>query len=431
MINVDNTDVQRDLVDVPIFAARSEWPNNMDPSKQEKGVIPLETLPAEHYNFLFGRETLRFNNLFKCVKNMLSEFKNLLFGIGGITPSDNPAVTNQVQAFFNTNYPNTTIPSKVAAAADIQPTDIDSQQGKSCAFAAEKTANGTSSIAKVTPPIPVFLGGTGASNAGDAAFNVLAGTPTATLDGTESVLLQTSTGLIRKVGLGDLVAHMFDRMIPVGTVVWYLGPLTPQSIPNGWLICDGKIVYRETKYDRLVNLLSDPIFANLGQRVRLTQEYFSIDFRGLSLMGAERIGDQTQNGSVMGEYQNDATKANGLSISGTAGGSFDVRTLLQKIYINNQLSYSHSHQIQIAKFGALTDAGSSEGFPVISPAPEFNTVDTLSADIQTTGSLSLDTLNPDPTTPVTMDVSVTGISLGSGDSETRAKNVRGAFLIKY
>lgn len=71
-----------------------------------EGRAPLNTLPAQWWNWLLNQITKKLNGVNKYVGNLFSELSNLL-GLMGITPTEPSTPTgNQLSTGFLNNYPN-------------------------------------------------------------------------------------------------------------------------------------------------------------------------------------------------------------------------------------------------------------------------------------------------------------------------------------
>lgn len=88
----------------PLNPLYIEEPSSTD---YNRGAEPLQTLPAQWWNWLMNQFTARFNKLNLYVKNIFNELSQLL-SIGDITPDGteaSPTVT-QIKDFFQTCYPD-------------------------------------------------------------------------------------------------------------------------------------------------------------------------------------------------------------------------------------------------------------------------------------------------------------------------------------
>lgn len=87
----------------PLNPLYVEEPSAVD---YNRGVEPLQTLPAQWWNWLANKFTLKFNKLNIYVKNIFDELTQLL-ALVGITPdaTESSITTGQLRTMFSNNYP--------------------------------------------------------------------------------------------------------------------------------------------------------------------------------------------------------------------------------------------------------------------------------------------------------------------------------------
>lgn len=88
----------------PLNPLYVEEPNATD---YRKGVEPIQTLPAQWWNWLCNKFTSKFNKLNIYVKNIFDELAQLL-SLVGLTPdaTEEELTTGQLKGMFQTEYPN-------------------------------------------------------------------------------------------------------------------------------------------------------------------------------------------------------------------------------------------------------------------------------------------------------------------------------------
>lgn len=146
------------------------------------------------------------------------------------------------------------------------------------------------------------------------------------------------------------------------------------NVPSGYLFCDGSAVSRIT-YSALFAAIGTIYGVGDGSTTFNVPNLQGVFLRG---SGSQTIGGLTYTG-ILGASQNDATKKNGLTISDPG----------------------HDHTL-------VSPSNTGSG-----PYANFGFNDSSTAPVQVTGT------------------SLTGVTLGAGDSETRPANVAVNYFIKY
>lgn len=93
-----------------------EAPNN---TQQADGVVPLDRLPAQWWNWFLNQSTRRFSEYETYVENIAAELDGVL-DILGITPdAGDPSTVNQLKTMFASNYLQDYLPEIIAAASSF------------------------------------------------------------------------------------------------------------------------------------------------------------------------------------------------------------------------------------------------------------------------------------------------------------------------
>jgi len=209
-------------------------------------------------------------------------------------------------------------------------------------------------------------------------------------------------------------ARLKDRIeqsaaVPVGSVVAFAGG-TARAVPEGWLLCDGSAVLRET-YADLLAVIGSTYGAGDG-----TTTFNVPDYRGLFLRGVDdpdgaggrdaagRDPDAAQRtgvtggltaGDVVGSLQGDATRSPNKPFVTLADGA-------------------HSHVVLWSRDGGGGIQGVRQAFQT-----STNRYGTTTIPRQ-----------EDPRQPEADGVHLHGVDPASGDAETRPKNAAVNWIIK-
>lgn len=93
-----------------------EAPNN---TQQADGVVPLDRLPAQWWNWFLNQATRRFSEYETYVENIVAELDGVL-DILGITPdAGDPSTVNQLKTMFASHYLQDYLPEVIAAASSF------------------------------------------------------------------------------------------------------------------------------------------------------------------------------------------------------------------------------------------------------------------------------------------------------------------------
>ena len=183
---------------VPQFSHGSYASNPLSPMYIEEpssddynnGVAPLQTLPAQWWNWLCNQFTSKLNKVNVYVKNIFDELTNLL-SLVGVTPnaSEGGVITSgQIKDAFETKYPNYiskfihTLAELWTYTGTVIVGDVTTTQTSRLAiFEHVNTSDASTSPAtetdeyktKYIDKLPIALGGTGADNANTAMVNLV------------------------------------------------------------------------------------------------------------------------------------------------------------------------------------------------------------------------------------------------------------------
>jgi len=189
-------------------------------------------------------------------------------------------------------------------------------------------------------------------------------------------------------------------------------PHAADSVPYGWLCCDGSAINR-IKYASLFAAIGVTWGTGNGSTT------FNIpDLRGRTVMGANLS-------NPFGSVQDDTTAKNGLSVSGNA----------QTISVSGA-NHSHLYQHKHAVGSSIVIDGDGGGR--IWAGDGGHRMHNVSLDTGFVQGYNYATGNWDKgeVTWESGNLSMSGsmtpsVSLGKGDDETRSKNLRMIWIIKY
>lgn len=220
------TDYESDVGTMNVYASGVPDPDFIEePStaQQTQGVAPLETLPAQWWNWFLNQATSRFGYYKSYVSNLFSELGALL-GLVDLTP-DGTTTSTQLKSMFQNNYPNFiskfihTIASLWTYQAPSTEGDVTTTQNTRLAvFENINTSDASTTPATVTNTyntkyvntLPVKLGGIGADNAQDGLENLCTNVPSAGSSvSTDAVLFKSGTN-VKKVTLEDMSPTIYN-----------------------------------------------------------------------------------------------------------------------------------------------------------------------------------------------------------------------------
>ena len=300
-----------------------------------EGRAPLNTLPAQWWNWLLNQITKKLNGVNKYVGNLFSELSNLL-GLMGITPTEPSTPTgNQLSTGFLNSYPNViskfmhTIasvwtkqnPSTVGTVTTTQINKLAVFEDINEADSATTPPTETDTYnTKYVDKLPVELGGTGANNESDAMKNLVVPLDVAAQSAVQDtdhivVDIENSSNVhfikrFSSANLASIISHSISNLtIPIGTV-WTTFADTDDT-DNHFLICNGRTLSRTTyaglwnfAYNR--NLVRDAEHPNRPFGPGDSSTTFEIpDMRNRTIMGAnpDVVGKADGNTSNVGDVQ--------------------------------------------------------------------------------------------------------------------------------
>lgn len=193
-----------------IYASNVPDPQYMEAIGQQdytKGRAPLETLPAQWWNWLLNGETDRFNNLWSYTTYLIDEINNLL-DLVGIAPTTGNTDLTQLKTMFNQAYFNFFSDFMLRASGGAE--SWAETTGHTYAVAIADYDGSTTYKTTKASALPVLVGGTGANNAQDGLENLCANVPAALSSAsTDEVLFKDGTD-VKKVSLTNMAPEIYD-----------------------------------------------------------------------------------------------------------------------------------------------------------------------------------------------------------------------------
>lgn len=179
----------------PAFIAQ---PSNTD---LEQGVAPLETLPAQWWNWLMNQFTTKFNYVRTYVDNIMKEITGVLTLVD-LSADDTDSQLSNVFANLYPNYLSEFV--HTIATSYVETT------GHTYAVAVyDNDGNGDYKTTKASA-LPVLVGGTGASTDQGGLENLCASIPAAvSSQSTDEVMFKDGTN-VKKVTLADMAPQIYQ-----------------------------------------------------------------------------------------------------------------------------------------------------------------------------------------------------------------------------
>lgn len=228
--------------------------------------------------------------------------------------------------------------------------------------------------------------------------------------------------------------------IPAGTVVAFAGE--KDKIPEGWVLCDGKIILRNGQYSELFNVIGTAHGQGDGSTTFHLPDYRGLFLRGVldersslidpsaATRGAMNTGGNT--GNKVGTYQSDSFAEHSHN-SGNLKNS------------SSYLSYSGSASPNTSRSRFSTDYDGSHSHDYQGPTRsngKFWTPDGTGMDIATgkttsySGNHNHDVYVSFPNYSFSINTNIpaqtiSGTTATQGGSETRPKNAYVYYIIKY
>lgn len=346
-----------------VYASNSQYIQGPSPAQQAQGTIPLDTLPADWWNWLWKSITERINQASEGMESIYDEVMSVLTA-ASIEPSQlqSDQLLNAIKALARVTG-TSAIAGAVKSSADSGKVSIDENGIMTVNGLGVPTALNTATKNVVSAINEILSAYTSNKTTTDAAITGLqnskapvnhASGETTYGKGTSSTYghVKLYDGVDSNSGANNGVAAtpaavkaLRDEMMntavafPVGMVVPYAGA----SAPSGWLLCDGQAVSR-TAYPALFQVLG--ITYGYGDGVNT----FNVpDLRECSPIGVGQraSGVTTHNVLALGTFQDDQFAShthtfNGSehthTFNGTAASHSHTFTPSGRIYMD-----SHSH----------------------------------------------------------------------------------------
>ena len=308
-----------------VYASQSQYVKGPDKAAQAAGTVPLDTLPADWWNWLWKQITTRINEASNGMGSVYNEILSVLEA-ASITPSETSTtdLVNAIKAIAHTIGSSTTAGAvKSSATSGYIAIDADGYM----------TPNGMgvpTSLNTVSKQV------VGAINEVLASFNSYKTTNDRAITGldnskapnnhastetTYGVGSSTNYGHVKlsdsyntetpksaNEGVGASQKALYEAytelrgsilVIPVGLIFPFAGPKT--AIPAGYLLCDGQAVLRES-YPDLFRLIG--VTYGVGDGITT----FNVpDYREAVLVGSEQraSGIMIHDVYALGEFKDD------------------------------------------------------------------------------------------------------------------------------
>ena len=317
-----------------VYASNSQYIQGPSPEQQAQGTIPLDTLPADWWNWLWKSITARINQASKGMESLYEEVMSVLTA-ASIEPSQlqSDQLLNAIKALARVTG-TAAIAGAVKSSADsgkvaISADGIMTVNGLGVPTSLNTTAkNVVSAINEILVDYNQHKTTTDAAITGlqnSKAPNDHASGETTYGKGTSSAYghVKLYDGVDSNSGAASGVAAtpaavkaLRDEMLnsavafPVGMVVPYAGA----SAPSGWLLCDGQAVSR-TAYPALFQVIG--ITYGYGDGVNT----FNVpDLRECSPVGVGTRGGgvYTHETYTLGQFKDDRFKEHNHSCSTTS-----------------------------------------------------------------------------------------------------------------
>ena len=266
----------------------------------ERGTKPMDTLPAQWWNWLNKEYTGKLNEIRSASDNVFNELNNLL-NLVEVTPDG--TTNEQLKDMFDGLYQDYLAKWLQEDASAWTAVVADHTYALFISDCDATDPDNPSYTMKRVGSIPVALGGTGAANGQEAMDNLTASLATQSpAVGTETVLIKNGSST-RKMSLSDLASALSEYMpsgdsIPAGVVSPYAG----SSAPTGWLICDGRALSKAT-YPELYAAIG----TNWGSGDGVNTDFNIPDFREAVPVGTGTRPSGVSNHDVytLGQFKDD------------------------------------------------------------------------------------------------------------------------------
>lgn len=346
-----------------VYASQSQYLTGPDAAAQAAGTVPLDTLPADWWNWLWQQVTKRINEASQAVESIHTEILSVLQA-ASITPSEvsTSDLLNAIKAITRTVGSGDTAGAvKSSTKSGYVAIDSDGYMFPN-GMGTPTTLNTTAkqiveAINEVLASLDTYKTATNDSITGltnSKAPNNHAST--ATTYGTGSgtnyghVKLSDSTSSTSGAGAGiaatpaavKTVKDALDALntalaLPAGVTVPYAGAISP----TGWLLCNGQAVSR-TSYPRLFAAIGTTYGVGDGSTTFNVPDLRECNPVGI---GKRASGVTNHNELTLGGFQDDQYQQHSHGVGGNTGSTKPTftGTAHDHVYIPNGTISSHSH----------------------------------------------------------------------------------------
>lgn len=320
-----------------VYAAQSQYLKGPDPAVQEVGTVPLDTLPADWWNWLWQQVTKRVNEASRAVDSIHTEILSVLQE-ASITPTDvsTTDLLNAIKAITRT-VGSGDIAGAVKSSTKSGYVAIDSggymsPNGMGIPTSLNTTAKQiVEAINEVLASLNTYKAATNDSITGltnskapkmHASDTPIYGVGTDTQYG--HVLLSDSTSSTSGAAAGiaatpaavATVQAAVDDLstalaIPAGVTVPYAGATSP----TGWLLCNGQAVSR-TSYSRLFAAIGTTYGSGDGSTTFNVPDLRECNPVGI---GKRASGVTNHNELTLGGFQDDQYQQHSHGVTGNTG----------------------------------------------------------------------------------------------------------------
>lgn len=320
-----------------VYASESQYLKGPDPAAQAAGTVPLDTLPADWWNWLWQQVTKRINEASQAVESIHTEILSVLQA-ASITPSEvsTSDLLNAIKAITRTVGSGDTAGAvKSSTKSGYVAIDSDGYMFPN-GMGTPTTLNTTAkqvveAINEVLASLNTYKSSTNDSITGltnskaptnHASSDITYGTGSSTkyghvklsdaTDGTEG----ESDGVAATPGAVATVqaavdALSIDLALPAGVTVPYAGATSP----TGWLLCNGQAVSR-TSYPRLFAAIGTTYGQGDGSTTFNVPDLRECNPVGI---GKRASGVTNHNELILGGFQDDQYQQHSHDVGGNTG----------------------------------------------------------------------------------------------------------------
>ena len=320
-----------------VYASESQYLKGPDPAAQAAGTVPLDTLPADWWNWLWQEVTKRINEASTAVESIHTEILSVLQA-ASITPSEvsTSDLLNAIKAITRTVGSGDTA-GAVKSSTKSGYVAIDSDgymfpNGMGTPTALNTTAKQiVEAINEVLASLNTYKAATNDSITGltnskapndHSSTATTYGTGTSTkyghvklsdaTDGTEGEsdgVAATPSAVATVQAAVDVLS--IDLALPAGITVPYAGATSP----IGWLLCNGQAVSR-TSYPRLFAAIGTTYGSGDGSTTFNVPDLRECNPVGI---GKRASGVTNHNELTLGGFQDDQYQQHSHGVSGNTG----------------------------------------------------------------------------------------------------------------